>query len=262
MDKDSEVAAISMADVGGRLRKARENKSLTIDQVQKQTRIHSKILMALEEGRCDDILTQTYVKSFLSKYAHHLGLNPKEIMGEYEALHPEPPQPKFNITEAESKTSPILLKVISVISILFLIIIAVFAIIFLEKKVAGYFKKDKSETGAQIGVHNPKAKAVSRKYAADKTMVFRVSIPKTQPLDLELRVKRSVLIQVKKDGVLLFKKVLEKGTVESVMADQRIDLFIARGESVELALNEKYLGSPGKGQIKNLEITRNGVRIK
>ena len=69
MGNDTGIGKSSMISVGERLKKARENKSLTIDQIRKQTRIHSDVLIALEEGRCNEILDPTYVKSFLKKYA-------------------------------------------------------------------------------------------------------------------------------------------------------------------------------------------------
>ena len=53
MGSDPKTAGVSMVKIGESLKDAREKKSVTIDQVQKQTRIHSTVLKALEEGRCD-----------------------------------------------------------------------------------------------------------------------------------------------------------------------------------------------------------------
>ena len=71
---NKDIAKESLVSIGEKLKSARERKALTIDQVQKDTKIHSTVLRALEEGRCDEILTPTYVKRFLNKYSHHLGL--------------------------------------------------------------------------------------------------------------------------------------------------------------------------------------------
>ena len=77
---------MSMAGLGEKLRQAREKRGLTLEQVQKQTLMHSTVIAALEDGKCDDILTPTYVRSFLKKYSSFLGLDPKEILSEYSAL--------------------------------------------------------------------------------------------------------------------------------------------------------------------------------
>src|SRR3989338_3940960 len=92
-----------MANIGERLKEAREKKSLTIEQAQKQTHIHSAVLIALEEGKCDEMLTQTYVKSFLKKYSTFLGLDPKEIINAYSALHPELESRAVNVPSPEPK---------------------------------------------------------------------------------------------------------------------------------------------------------------
>jgi len=81
-------------------------------------------------------------------------------------------------------------------------------------------------------------------------------------LELTIKVRQAVLVQLKKDGVLIFKRVLPKGTTESFTADDNISLYIAKAEALELVLNGKSIGPPGKGVIKNLEITRKGIRIK
>jgi len=67
---------------------------------------------------------------------------------------------------------------------------------------------------------------------------------------------------VKKDGVVLFNRVLAKGLVESFTADDKIEIYVAKAEAIELVLDGKSLGSPGKGVIKNLEVTKKGIRIK
>ena len=75
MENNNRGSRPSAVSVGKRLREAREKKSLTIEQVQKQTKIHSTVLIGLEEGRPSDTLTDTYIRSFLKKYAQFLSIN-------------------------------------------------------------------------------------------------------------------------------------------------------------------------------------------
>jgi cytoskeletal protein RodZ len=86
MGTDTKAAQAVMSRIGQKLRAAREKKPLTIDQVQKQTRIHSAVIKALEDGRLDEMLTPTYVRSFLRKYAEHLGLDGRQFLSEYANL--------------------------------------------------------------------------------------------------------------------------------------------------------------------------------
>ena len=70
------------------------------------------------------------------------------------------------------------------------------------------------------------------------------------------------MVQLKKDGVIIFKRVLPKGTEETLSAENTVNMFIGRAEAIEIIINGKSLGSPGRGVIRNLEVTSNGVRVR
>ena len=70
------------------------------------------------------------------------------------------------------------------------------------------------------------------------------------------------MVKVKADGKPVFSRVLTRGNVESFTAKDRFNLYIAKGEAVELYLNGKSLGSPGRRVIEDVEITRNGLKVK
>ena len=99
MENNKRESRSSAISVGKRLREAREKKSLTIEQVQKQTKIHSTVLIGLEEGRPSDTLTDTYVRSFLKKYAQFLDVNSVELLKEYFPARTESPAPSAPIQD-------------------------------------------------------------------------------------------------------------------------------------------------------------------
>ena len=85
---------------------------------------------------------------------------------------------------------------------------------------------------------------------------------KKEPFTLTLKVKSPTMIQLKKDGVLIFKRVLSKGAVETLTANNSVNMFVARAEAIEILVNGKSQGVPGRGVIRDLEVTSNGVRVK
>ena len=97
---------VTVAEIGDRLREAREKKGVTIEQAQKHTHIHSTVLSALEDGRCDDILTPNYVKSFLKEYSNYLGFDHRTIVGEYLTLHPELKAKNINLGGGTDQKRP------------------------------------------------------------------------------------------------------------------------------------------------------------
>ncbi|MFA6141685.1 MAG: RodZ domain-containing protein [Candidatus Omnitrophota bacterium] len=252
----AENHGISMTNIGEKLREAREKKAVTIEQAQKQTHIHSTVITALEDGRCDDILAPNYVKSFLKEYANYLGLNAKELVDAYYLSRPELSVKNLNLTKPEIKASASgLSDAIRLARKIIIAIVILAFIVFLTGKAISYLKSPKSGKN----VSGVKVQDVKKSSKFDITIK---EIPRSSPIVLTIRVKRPVMVQLKRDGVLLFKRSLQKGSVESITANDSINISAAKAEAIEISLNGTNLGSPGKGIVKNLEITRTGARIK
>lgn len=277
----------SMVSIGEKLKKARESRSLTIDQVQKQTRIHSTVLAALEEGRSGKMLTPTYEKSFLKKYAVHLGLEVAEVMGEYLAAHPEAKQAEQlqpPATPGAKRGAADILSLLRRAAPLGVAVAVIAVFVFMGGALARFLsdrgrvkavvvadaKVKKAEPARQSAA--PKAKEPASATVA-KEMAPAPSVKAQKPaesrppakgdaLNLVLKAKRDVLVMARVDGEVVFKRLLPRGTTETMKADRSINLYIAKGEAVELTLNGKTLPSYGRGLIKDLEITRKGVRTK
>ena len=83
--------------IGSKLKDAREKKKLSIEDVNRKTKIHPSVLKAIEDDKFGQILNSAYIRSFLSKYASFLGLNTKVILQEYNSLHPKDEADRLNI---------------------------------------------------------------------------------------------------------------------------------------------------------------------
>ena len=75
-----------MDEFGHILREARENKGLTLAEVQDKTRINARFLTALEQGDYDKLPTPVHVRGFLRNYARFLGLDPQPLVERYEGV--------------------------------------------------------------------------------------------------------------------------------------------------------------------------------
>lgn len=272
---------ISMISIGERLKAAREKKSMTLDQVQKHTRIYSAVLGALEEGRCDEMLTVVYVKGFLKKYADYLGLDSHAMLKEYDILHSMPPrqiqepqqQPQKEVPGApilQPKTS-IRLKTATTyltakkIKFAVILILAILLIIFIGKKIGGSSKRviaSRKIKVAQVKTAAPAMQKAQPTKSLPPETPPKPEAPKNLPLNLELYVKKPVTVKVKVDGVLRFGRYLAKGTRESLTAKDSINIYVTKAESLELTLNGSPLPIAAKGLVRDLEITRKGVKIR
>ena len=258
---------LNMSALGDKLREVREGKNLTLGQAQKQTRIHQAVLKALEDGKCDSILNPTYVKSFLKKYADYLGIDSRQVLNEYKKLCPEVESGLMNKLPEPQDALKGLSSIFPFIKLIVVAAIAVAVITLAIGKMMPYFKKPgiskrvSASKDKRPAARSGSSKKVPQGNAASKKDAGIV-ISKNVQLKLLLKVNKTVMIKMRTDGVLLFERVLPKGTAEMFTADNAINIYTAEGSSIELILNGKNMGSPGKGILKNVEITRAGIRLK
>jgi Uncharacterized protein conserved in bacteria len=269
-NRDQRSSALS---VGKRLKEAREKKSLSIEQVQKQTKIHYTVLIGLEEGKPSDTLTDTYIRSFLKQYAHFLGLNSAELLKDYFPANTESPAPsipipvpeKISSQEVKSPSNFIYMAVLATVAI-----ISIMLIIFIVNQASAILKKTKpaqqKRSLAASAKKKPAAKiapaAQKKKPVVSAAPETKDIVPKSEPLILEIKVKKAVRVKLKKDGALLWDRLLPAGTIERAAANKSIELDIAKAEDLSLSLNDQPIVLEEKGVLKGLEITRKGVKTK
>ena len=78
-----------MADIGDKLRSAREAKGLSIEDIEKVTKIQGRYLTAIEQDDFDKLPGDFYVRAFIRQYAQVVGLDGKQLLSEY---HNDVPQ--------------------------------------------------------------------------------------------------------------------------------------------------------------------------
>jgi cytoskeletal protein RodZ len=266
-----EIKEPAIISIGKKLKEAREKKLLSIEQVQKETRIHSTVLIALEEGRASEILPDTYVRSFLKKYAQFLGLNSAGLLKEYFPPHHEIASSDISVYEKvlpQETTAPP--KFLYVTGMAILVVISVLVAVFMGGRMVSYLRKPKAGTQRERVISAIAAKkkpktakaAVNKKSEKKSNLAPKESIPQATALNLVIKTKEPVLIKLKKDGILLFERVLPKDLVETVVAKNSIELDISRSQALELILNGRPIVLPPKKALFSLEITRKGVRLK
>ncbi|WAA13540.1 helix-turn-helix domain-containing protein [Fervidibacillus halotolerans] len=77
-----------MTELGKRLREAREEKGLTLDDLQNITKIQKRYLAGIEEGKYDIIPGKFYVRAFIKQYAEAVGLEPERLFEEFKTEIP------------------------------------------------------------------------------------------------------------------------------------------------------------------------------
>jgi cytoskeleton protein RodZ len=80
-----------MATFGERLKKEREQKGVSLEDISLETKIGTRLLRALEEEHFDQLPGGIFNKGFVRAYARHLGLDEEQTIADYMAAVGTPP---------------------------------------------------------------------------------------------------------------------------------------------------------------------------
>ncbi|MBI4227120.1 MAG: helix-turn-helix domain-containing protein [Candidatus Omnitrophica bacterium] len=261
-----------MPTIGEQLRAAREAQGLAIDDAHRHTKIHAKILHAMEEDRTDDVLEPAYARGFLKKYATFLNLDPEPLVQEYlrsptttttasplaggrsggPASHGDPLRPPEAEAAPARWVGPAAVAVTAALGLTFL----------------GVLVRDLYQTvsAPSATVRAPAAaKASGTGYkpvpgTGIATPAPKPLVPKSQPLKLSIRAAQDCWMQVKADGKVLFQNVLKKGSEEIWTASDDLELWVGNAAALSLTLNGRALDPLGGGVQKGVRVTRSGIQ--
>ena len=93
-----------MASFGERLKREREKRKVSLDEIALSTKIGTRMLHALEEEKFEQLPGGIFNKGFVRAYARHLGLDEEQTIADY--------------LEAAGETAPTRLEVTSEVRIL------------------------------------------------------------------------------------------------------------------------------------------------
>ncbi len=78
-----------METLGAYLKKNREQRGVSLEEMASNTKINISVISFLEEDRFDKLPASVFVKGFIKSYLGYLGLNPKEAVLFYELISGE-----------------------------------------------------------------------------------------------------------------------------------------------------------------------------
>ena len=96
-----------MADIGDKLKSAREAKGLSIADIEKATKIQSRYLDAIEKNEFDKLPGDFYVRAFIRQYAQVVGLDGKELLSDYHDDVPEAKPDEYVENSIDNKSEEV-----------------------------------------------------------------------------------------------------------------------------------------------------------
>ncbi|MCA1991242.1 MAG: DUF4115 domain-containing protein [Coleofasciculus sp. S288] len=239
-----------LEELGSRLRQFRTEQSIPLEEVAAQTRIQTRLLNAIEEGRLDELPEPVYIKGFIKRFAEALGLNGAEFASAFPTgAGIQFVRPSWRHLPA-AQLRPIHLYLLYIV----LVISAVSGLSVLVNRAAEPVYKARIYPLPQqplLPASNPPAQNQQQKSEDTKSAKVVQFNQNGKQLQVGVTFKAQSWIRVVADGKTEFEGVLPEGTQRIWVADEKLIVRAGNAGGVLVEFNEekaKEMGAPGEVQ--------------
>jgi cytoskeletal protein RodZ len=125
---------LGLSELGQHLKETREQKQISLDDLQQTTKIQKRYLIAIEEGRFDTLPGIFYARAFVKTYAEAVGLDPEPLFDQYRDELPNPQREAVSLPSRSERARPSTAQkkrpkkgsfVPAIVAILFLVVLVV-----------------------------------------------------------------------------------------------------------------------------------------
>ena len=250
--------------VGQTLRKARESRNLSIDEVSEKTRIPKRIISVIEEDKEDNALSPFYIKNFTKSYAKFLKAVEETTVKDFLQVKLKKNEGIVDREDKKSLSGNLFIQYKKEILVVAVVIFGIWLLIFSFKKITAKLALLHSHNPVAAKLALPKKAPIKEKTVKGKASFAATAIKaKDESFELGLTATLNIWLQVTGDGELLFKGMLKKGSKETWNAKKEIRLWVGNAGGVLVSLNGKNLGHLGKkDEIKNnIVVTKKGIKL-
>ena len=266
-----------MATFGENLRREREMRGVTLEEISASTKISVRFLKALEDEDLARVPGGIFTRSFVRAYAKYLGLDEDHVMAEYHLL--VPPKNDTDIFRL-AKSAPSHQKEGSRGPMLAVLVAAVLLgsgyLLYLYTRASTEVKppaavvapavpepatpppatptldtsapvvaQGQNPAQAQAGAPTPPAMAISP----------------SQNMTLQVAATERSWVAVDADGKMVLQRVLGPGEFETLQAKETFDVTTGNALGIVLTLNGETLKPLGRrGEVKTIRLTVNDAR--
>ncbi len=288
-----------MESFGARLKREREQRKITLDDIAVSTKIGTRFLAAIEEDRFDQLPGGIFNKGFVRAYARHLGMDENQAIADFvaatEPVLPEPQPEAAPVLAALAEAVPETQKKSrgdggipwGIFAIVLLVLACGFA-------VWGFYTRDKSPTpsvfvpapdkpdasslsgqknaprsAAESDAPKP-AVATSQSVSHEPEPDSRESAtftPTAQPATdaglfrVLIEARQDSWVSITADGKQIIQDTLAASAEQSIAARDQVVIKTGNVGALDISFNGKKLATQGEyNQVKTLIFDPNGLR--
>lgn len=246
--------------IGETLTEERQRAGLSVTQVSLQTRIRETVIRGMEADDFSACGGNFYARGHIRSISRVIGIDPEPLVSEFDATHGGAPQPVSAVSAFEPE-QPVAFRERrapnwSAAMALALALVVVYGAV----QVIGHGGGGERRTAQQVAgtpapaAPSPTAPATS---APPKKSDPVAAAPRTEVV-VRVEAERTTWLNARDGkGKTLFSGMLRKGDQKDFTAKRKVRLVIGVGGSVNLTVNGKDLGSPGRGEgVQRLSFDR------
>ncbi len=282
-----------MARFGDYLKEAREASGVTLDQISSSTHISVRLLEALEDERFDVLPGGVFTISFVRQYARLVGLDEQEAVSRLQqVVRPvESALGEWNTKSVErddagAKLAEFLTELLRRHSMTLLgglatVVLLAGGFAFFQANESADTQVAAKQVTTQAAHSEPAARSLpaSQEAAPPKPLVREVrqvevsshqsgspgetaAAAPSKSIQLELRLTDRAWVRVVADGERVLEDNLEPGYVQTIQAQDSVQLFVGNAGGVKVALNGETMQPVGPpGQVRRVDVSASGMEV-
>jgi len=275
--------SLAMGAFGEKLRREREMRGVTLDEISESTKISRRHLESLEKEDFDSLPGGIFNRGFVRAYARFLGLDEEQAVADYAAVSAEPPPPPDQFPlEVHDKPDPKMNPRRSTLPLVLalLALVAVLAIFWARNKIRPQEKPPsggvpvpaEAGSGSSSGTPSVTNAAVPASVTAEGTTTSTpgrsnasASLPVATPTPdntflIIVRAKEEAWISLTADGRRVWEGILKTDKQRAVRALKRVELTTGNAGGLVVRLNGRSLGALGnQGEVRTVTFTPSGL---
>ncbi len=235
---------MARGNFGERLKRERELREVSMDELTKATRISTRFVQALENEDWAKLPGGIFGHGFVRTIARYLGLNEEALLGDYDLARAEHSAATPQKLEQRIPSPPKWLPVLAVFLLLLLVTGLFYAGRYGWHRYAAY-RATKKSAAASLAMQPPSRSGSNSPGSAEQSS--SVASPAAL-LDLSVSTSAATRVRILADNKLLLDAELPAGETRHFSANQQFEVTAGDSSAVLLELNGKAmppLGAPG-----------------
>lgn len=240
----------SAANVGARLREAREARNMELRDLASTTKISIGALEAIEQNDFDPLPGGIFTRAFVRAYASEVGLDPEQTTRDFMAQAPA--ETGNDPIRLDEEQMPSRRQVVETVFKLLIVGVPLAGLLFLG------LRGTSTVSPAQGGAGGPVAAMAEPVPPTPPAPVeVEAAAPAVrEPLAIVLRPRGESWVSLTVDGERVLSRIMQAGEEESYEAEEEITLNIGNAGQFDFTINEQEARSlGGRGEVATATIT-------